>query len=105
MFSFVKRTVLASATALVAGALLVPEMATASPAGQLLASGLQNSIGSTIGPDGALYIAEGDAGRVSRLDLTTGHRTIFARGLPPNASHRLAARWTSPSSTARPMSW
>ena len=62
---------------------LVPAKANASPsAGQLLVSGLQNSVGSTIGPDGALYVAEGDAGRVSRIDVQTGHRTTFASGLP-----------------------
>jgi hypothetical protein len=82
MFSFVRRAVLASVTALVVGAALSPGLAGASPAGRLLASGLQNSVGSTIGPDGALYVAEGDAGRVSRIDLMTGHRTTFVRGLP-----------------------
>ena len=74
---------LASVGALVVGVLALPAVATASPtAGTLLVSGLRNSVGSTIGPDGALYVAEGDAGRVSRIDLQTGHRTTFARGLP-----------------------
>lgn len=82
MSSLIKKAVLVSVTALVVGAFLVPGLATASPAAQLLASGLQNSVGSTIGPDGALYVAEGDAGRVSRIDLVTGRRTTFARGLP-----------------------
>ncbi len=48
----------------------------------LLASGLQGSIGSTIGPDGALYVPEGIAGTVSRIDLETGAVTVFASGLP-----------------------
>lgn len=48
----------------------------------LLASGLQGSIGSTIGPDGALYVPEGIAGTVSRIDRETGAVTIFASGLP-----------------------
>src|SRR4051812_42404034 len=33
----------------------------------LLVSGLEGSLGSTIGPDGALYIPEGTAGRISRI--------------------------------------
>jgi hypothetical protein len=40
------------------------------------------SIGSTVGPDGALYIAEGAAGRISRIDPNTGEVTTFATGLP-----------------------
>lgn len=39
--------------------------------------------GSTIGPDGALYVTEGAAGRISRLDPQTGEITTFAEGLPP----------------------
>lgn len=48
----------------------------------LLASGLQGSIGSAIGPDGALYVPEGIAGTVSRIDRETGDVTVFASGLP-----------------------
>jgi hypothetical protein len=48
----------------------------------VLASGLQSPIGSTIGPDGALYVAEGPAGRISRVDPQTGNVTTFASGLP-----------------------
>jgi hypothetical protein len=48
----------------------------------LLVSGLEGSLGSTVGPDGALYVAEGVAGRISRIDPRTGHRTTFASGLP-----------------------
>jgi DNA-binding beta-propeller fold protein YncE len=48
----------------------------------LLASGLQGSIGSAIGPDGALYVPEGIAGTVSRIDRETGAVTLFASGLP-----------------------
>ena len=36
----------------------------------------------TIGPDRALYVAEGVAGRISRIDPDTGHVTTFASGLP-----------------------
>lgn len=49
----------------------------------LLASGLQGSAGSTIGPDGALYVTEGAVGKVSRIDPKTGNVTTFASGLPP----------------------
>jgi hypothetical protein len=52
------------------------------PNATLLASGLQGPIGSTVGPDGALYVAEGVAGRISRIDPITGHMTTFASGLP-----------------------
>src|SRR3954466_828052 len=44
----------------------------------LLASGLQGSIGSAIGPDGALYVPEGISGTVSRIDRETGEVTLFA---------------------------
>ena len=47
-----------------------------------LASGLQGPTGSTIGPDDDLYVAEGAAGRVSRVDPRTGQVTTFASGLP-----------------------
>jgi hypothetical protein len=69
--------------------LTVPSTAAAAspapPAGHhlgLLASGLQGTVGSTVGPDGALYVAEGLAGRISRVDPRTGHTTTFATGLP-----------------------
>jgi len=49
---------------------------------RLLVSGLEGAVGSTVGPDGALYVAEGVAGRISRVDPRTGRRTTFASGLP-----------------------
>ncbi len=49
----------------------------------LLASGFQGSAGSTIGPDGALYVTEGAIGKISRIDPKTGNITTFASGLPP----------------------
>jgi hypothetical protein len=52
------------------------------PKATLLAAGLQGSIGSTVGPDGALYVPEGAAGRISRIDPNTGETTTFATGLP-----------------------
>jgi hypothetical protein len=54
----------------------------AEPRATLLAAGLHPSLGSTIGPDGALYVAEGAAGRISRIDPKTGEVTPFVTGLP-----------------------
>jgi len=48
----------------------------------LLASGLMGTIGSTVGPDGALYVAEGALGRITRINLSTHRTTTFASGLP-----------------------
>jgi hypothetical protein len=41
--------------------------------------------GSTIGPDGALYVADGVGGAVLRIDRRSGRVTPFAGGLPPKA--------------------
>lgn len=49
----------------------------------LLTSGLQGGSGSTVGPDGALYVTERAAGRISRIDPWTGDVTTYADGLPP----------------------
>jgi hypothetical protein len=38
--------------------------------------------GSTIGPDGALYVTDGKTGRVLRVDTRSGAVTTFASGLP-----------------------
>jgi len=38
--------------------------------------------GSTIGPDGALYVTDGPRGRVLRVDRRTGATTTYADGLP-----------------------
>ena len=38
--------------------------------------------GSTVGPGGALYVTDGRAGRVLRVDPTTGAVSTFASGLP-----------------------
>ncbi|HEX9782202.1 MAG TPA: ScyD/ScyE family protein, partial [Opitutaceae bacterium] len=42
----------------------------------------EGATGSTIGPRGALYVTEGAAGRISRVDPRTGDVTTFASGLP-----------------------
>ncbi len=48
-----------------------------------LDTGFESAKGSTVGPDGALYVTEGVAGRISRVDPQTGEVTTFASGLPP----------------------
>ena len=48
----------------------------------LLVTGLQGGLGSTIGPDGALYVTETAAGRITRVDPQTGATTTYADGLP-----------------------
>jgi hypothetical protein len=52
------------------------------PTASLLVTGLEGGSGSTIGPGGALYVTEGAAGRISRVDPQTGDVTTFASGLP-----------------------
>src|SRR5947207_2598955 len=53
------------------------------PTATRLVTGLQGAMGSTIGPDGALYVTEGAVGEISRVDPQTGEETTFASGLPP----------------------
>jgi hypothetical protein len=48
----------------------------------LLATGLVEAIGSTIGPDGALYVPQCTLGSIARVDPRTGAITTFASGLP-----------------------
>jgi hypothetical protein len=48
----------------------------------LLVTGLHRARGSTVGPDGALYVTESEVGRISRVDPETGSVTTFASGLP-----------------------
>ena len=80
-----KPTLLLLIAALVAS--LTPVAASApnhsrSPKATLLVSGLEGGSGSTVGPDGALYVTEGIAGRISRIDPRTGDVSTFATGLP-----------------------
>jgi sugar lactone lactonase YvrE len=58
--------------------------ATAAPTATRLVTGLASGSGSTVGPDRALYVTEGAAGRVSRVDPQTGGVTTYASGLPPS---------------------
>jgi hypothetical protein len=63
--------------ALAAFPLCLPQAAQAQ-----LASGLAGSVGSTVGPDGALYVPESAVGRITRIDPMTGAKSTFAEGLP-----------------------
>jgi hypothetical protein len=49
----------------------------------LLISGLGSGFGSTIGPDGALYVTQPGAGTIARINLHTGTSSTYATGLPP----------------------
>lgn len=73
---------LVSATLLPAAANAAPPGSSTQPVAEVLASGLVGPIGSTIGPDGALYVADRAGGQVVRIDTTTGASTPFATGLP-----------------------
>jgi hypothetical protein len=55
-----------------------------STAAAQLVTGLQGASGSAIGPGGALYVTEGAAGRISRVDPVSGEVTTLASGLPPS---------------------
>lgn len=46
-------------------------------------TGLASGSGSTVGPDGALYVPEPSSGKVYRVDSDTGTRTEVAHCLPP----------------------
>ena len=62
--------------------------------------------GSTIGPDGALYVTDGPGGRVLRIDPDTGALSTFESGLPPAIPEvGIGAPWMSSSSTAPRTCW
>jgi hypothetical protein len=68
-------------------ALVAPAPAGATPrtgdaTAHRLVTGLQGGSGSTIGPDGALYVTENAAGRITRVGPRTGATTTYASGLP-----------------------
>src|SRR5438128_11636510 len=83
----IKTSMVLLAAALIA--MITPSAATAgrpsrTPTATLLVTGLGGSQGSTVGPDGALYVSESLAGRIWRVDPETGQVTTFASGLPPS---------------------
>jgi hypothetical protein len=80
------RVVSALATVALTAAMMFATLAAPAAAASKtrLVSGLAGGSGSTVGPDGALYVTEGLAGRVSRVDPRTGAVTTFASGLPPS---------------------
>jgi hypothetical protein len=92
----IRRTLLAAAAiaTMALTALVAPTMASATmqtggqgpgggePAESLLADGMKGTVGSTIGPDGAVYVAEGGIGQVTRVDPRTGAKSAYATGLP-----------------------
>ena len=53
---------------------------------RLLVTGLAGGSGSTVGPDGALYVPEPISGTITRVDPRTGRTSTFADGLPPRTS-------------------
>jgi len=68
-------------------AMIAPSAASAAPpsaepAAVQLVTGLDGASGSTVGPGGDLYVTEGAAGRISRVDPRTGDITTLASGLP-----------------------
>src|SRR5438093_11387685 len=69
-------------------AMITPSAVSASspchaPIATRLVTGLQGATGSTMGPDGALYVTEGAIGTISRVAPQTGEKTRLASGLPP----------------------
>jgi sugar lactone lactonase YvrE len=55
---------------------------TGGPTATRLVTGMASGSGSTVGPDGQLYVTEGASGRVLRVNPRTGNVTTFADGLP-----------------------
>ena len=84
-----RRSLMISMTAAGLAATVAPRTAAATttppasdpPMLALFGSGLGS--GSAVGPDGALYVTDGNAGSVLRIDRETGDVTTFADGLPP----------------------
>lgn len=59
---------------------------TSSNAQRLLTNELAGASGSAIGPDGALYVTEGLAGKITRVDPWTGIKSDFGTNLPPGGA-------------------
>lgn len=56
------------------------------PTSSVFVSGLGVLFGTTIGPDGALYVAEIDTGRILRVDPQSGTVSTFVSGVPTNGN-------------------
>ena len=80
----IRRRISVLATALIAATAPLASAPPPPATPVLLVSGLEGASGSAIGPGGALYVTEGAAGRISRVDPKTGYVTTFASGLPPS---------------------
>jgi hypothetical protein len=62
------------------------------PTATRLVTGLEGAMGSTIGPDGALYVTEGAVGRISRVDpADRGENDVRQRSAESDPSNR--HRW------------
>lgn len=73
---------MSQATKFVLGAAALVMLLASHAASAQLVTGLEGASGSTVGPDKALYVTEGAAGRISRVDPVTGEVSTFASGLP-----------------------
>ncbi len=69
-----------------AGTKQAPVQQTAVSTPKVLAEGLGELQGSTVGPDGALYVTATLGGQVWRVDVATGATSVFASGLPARGS-------------------
>ncbi len=61
------------------------EAIAASGESELLVEGLEGRPGTAVGPEGALYVTDGVAGSILRVDLDTGEQTTVASDLPEPA--------------------
>jgi len=77
-------TLLSSAALVLAAPAAAQAAPTGAPPGaaEVLVSGLKGGFGSTVGPDGALYVTEGEAGRITRVDPRSGATSTVADCLP-----------------------
>src|SRR3954464_4085080 len=84
--SFARRLVMALAAVamavMVSPAVGADPVATTPDVTPLASFGSGLGSGSTIGPDGALYVTDGNAGSVMRINRVTGEVTTYAAGLP-----------------------
>ena len=78
----------------------VPRQALGTQTAYRFVTGLQGGSGSTIGPGRALYVTEGTARRITRVDPKTEATTTYASGMP-KSSPASAGRSTSRPSAYR----